>query len=67
LLHRPEDPQHLAERLYELLIDAAKRKRMGNAGRRNVQTGRNAREMAIQTAQVLLAIIRQSRDPGGGD
>jgi glycosyltransferase involved in cell wall biosynthesis len=61
LLHRPEDPQHLAERLHELLIDAERRQRLGNAGRQNVQAGRNAREMAIQTVQVLMAVIGQSR------
>jgi glycosyltransferase involved in cell wall biosynthesis len=61
LLHRPEDPQHLAERLYELLIDAEKRQRLGTAGRDNVRTGRNSREMAIQTVQVLTAVIGRSR------
>jgi glycosyltransferase involved in cell wall biosynthesis len=63
LLHRPEDPQHLAERLHELLIDAERRNRLGNAGRRNVHAGRNAREMAIQTAQALAAVIGHGRTP----
>ncbi|HEY2412999.1 MAG TPA: glycosyltransferase family 4 protein [Pirellulaceae bacterium] len=66
LLHRPEDPQHLAERLHELLIDVEKRQRLGTAGRRNVHTGRNAREMAIQTAQVLAAVIGHGRAPRDG-
>jgi glycosyltransferase involved in cell wall biosynthesis len=61
LLHRPEDPQHLAERLHELLIDVEQRSRLGSAGRRNVQAGRNSREMAVQTIRVLREVIERSR------
>src|SRR5205085_8565822 len=41
LLHRPEDSQHLAERLHELLSDADARTRLANAGRHHVHTRRN--------------------------
>src|SRR5205085_4737401 len=49
LLHRPEDSQHLAERLHELLSDADRRTRLANAGRHHVHTGRNAQIMAAKT------------------
>jgi glycosyltransferase involved in cell wall biosynthesis len=61
LLHRPEDPQHLAQRLHELLSDSQFRQRLADEGNRNVHASRNAREMAIQTAAVLQAAIERNR------
>jgi glycosyltransferase involved in cell wall biosynthesis len=60
LLHRPEDAEHLAQRLHELLIDGNMRQRLADAGRRNVHADRNAREMAIQTVAVLRGVIAES-------
>lgn len=53
LLHRPEDPQHLAERLRELLLDAQKRAELAQTGRQRVLSGRNERFMAKRTVAVL--------------
>jgi glycosyltransferase involved in cell wall biosynthesis len=64
LLHRPEDPQHLAERLHELLIDAERRQKLGAAGQRNVQNARNSRAMAIQTVAVLRSVKDAFRSAG---
>jgi glycosyltransferase involved in cell wall biosynthesis len=61
LLHRPEDPQHLAERLHELLTDADRRARLASAGRHHVHTGRNAEIMAKSTADLLRAVIENRR------
>lgn len=53
LLHRPEDPQHLAERLHSLLTDEQERGRLASRGRQNVLAQRNARRMAERMAHVL--------------
>jgi glycosyltransferase involved in cell wall biosynthesis len=63
LLHRPEDPHHLAERLHELLTDADRRERLASAGRRHVHASRNAQTMAARTVEVLRAAIENSPAP----
>jgi glycosyltransferase involved in cell wall biosynthesis len=63
LLHRPEDPQHLAERLRELLSDSSRRRELGAAGRQAVLASRNHRLMAEQTAAVLSEIVQKRRMP----
>ncbi len=57
LLHRPEDPQHLAERLRDLLVDTTLRLRLGQSGRTAVLNGRNQQSMAERTATVLERIV----------
>jgi glycosyltransferase involved in cell wall biosynthesis len=57
LLHRPEDPQHLAERLHELLSDQNLRSRLASLGRQRVHTSRNARQMALRTEEALRRFI----------
>jgi glycosyltransferase involved in cell wall biosynthesis len=57
LLHRPEDPQHLAERLRELLLDARKMASLGQSGQSAVLASRNQRQMAERTAEVLSRVI----------
>ncbi len=61
LLHRPEDAEHLAARLHEVLSDAKKRQHLANEGRQNVHANRNARAMAIRTLEVLRAAIERNR------
>jgi glycosyltransferase involved in cell wall biosynthesis len=53
VLHRPEDPEHLAERLREMLLDAQKRAELAQTGRQRVLSGRNERIMAERTVAVL--------------
>jgi glycosyltransferase involved in cell wall biosynthesis len=65
LLHRPEDPQHLAERLHELLSDAPQRQRLADRGRRNAHAKRNAAVMAARTVEVLRETIARHGDPVG--
>jgi glycosyltransferase involved in cell wall biosynthesis len=57
LLHRPEDPRHLAERLHELLSDVALRQRLAETGRRNVLAVRSSEVMAERTIDVLRSIV----------
>ncbi len=59
VLHRPEDPQHLAERLHELLLDPDRRRQLGQAGQTAVLATRNPRQMAERTAAVLTRIVNQ--------
>jgi glycosyltransferase involved in cell wall biosynthesis len=61
LLHRPEDPDHLAERLHELLSDANRRQLLATTGQRNVHSARNAETMAARTVQVLRETLERSR------
>ena len=63
LLHRPEDPQDLAERLRELLLDAPRRHELGTAGRQAVLATRNHRVMAERTAAVLSGIVQKRTRP----
>jgi glycosyltransferase involved in cell wall biosynthesis len=63
LLHRPEDPFDLAQRLHELLTDHQRRSQLANAGRHSVLSRRNAQHMASQTARVLAEI---TAGQGGG-
>jgi glycosyltransferase involved in cell wall biosynthesis len=63
LLHRPEDPQDLAQRLHELLTDHQRRSQLAAAGRHCILSRRNAQQMANQTARVLAEI---TAGQGGG-
>ena len=49
VLVRPDDPQHLAETLSNLLSDPARCTELGEAGRQAVLNDRNAEAMAKQT------------------
>jgi glycosyltransferase involved in cell wall biosynthesis len=57
LLHRPEDPQHLAERLHLLLTDEVQWIRLASSGRQNVHTYRSAQVMAQRTVDVLRSVM----------
>lgn len=52
LLHRPEDPQHLAERLYELLTNRDLRQQLALAGQTAVASRRDIRHAAEATVEV---------------
>jgi glycosyltransferase involved in cell wall biosynthesis len=66
LLHRPEDPAHLAARLHELLTDADLRRRLGEMARQAVRTRRSALVMAQATADALREVLRTSAAAGRG-
>jgi glycosyltransferase involved in cell wall biosynthesis len=57
VLHRPEDPQHLAEKLHWLLTDEVQWIRLASNGRQNVHAYRNATAMAERTVEVLQGIL----------
>jgi glycosyltransferase involved in cell wall biosynthesis len=59
LLHRPEDPQHLAEQIRELLLDSERRNQLGRSGQAAVLASRNQRQMAERTAEVLSRVVGQ--------
>ena len=61
LLHRPEDADHLAARLHELLTNEALRNQLAAAGQKNVHRGSNASVMAERTAEVLRAVAERDR------
>jgi len=61
LLHRPEDPQHLADRLHELLSDRGKLVAFGRDGHQAVNEQRSAAAMARRTADVLQSFGEQAR------
>ncbi|MEX2172800.1 MAG: glycosyltransferase family 4 protein [Pirellulaceae bacterium] len=63
LLHRPEDPQHLAERLRELLLDKERLAEFGRTGREAVHANRNQRLMAERTAAVLAGVVKHGQVP----
>jgi glycosyltransferase involved in cell wall biosynthesis len=52
LLHRPEDPQHLAERLHELLTNRNLRQQLLQAGQTAVARRRDIRHAAEATVAV---------------
>jgi glycosyltransferase involved in cell wall biosynthesis len=62
LLHRPGDPQHLAERLHELLTNSELRQRLAQSGRQAVLAKRNAQAMAQRTLEVLAAVASAKHD-----
>ncbi|HZN32611.1 MAG TPA: glycosyltransferase family 4 protein [Pirellulaceae bacterium] len=64
LLHRPEDPQHLAERLHELLANDELRRALAAKGRDSVLVSRSAETMALSTAQALRITIEWHRSRG---
>jgi glycosyltransferase involved in cell wall biosynthesis len=57
LLHRPEDPPHLAERLHELLVHPERRIQLLNKGKSAVLAGRDADTMAKRTLAALSKVI----------
>ena len=61
LLHRPEDAQHLAERLHEVLTNARLRQQLAQTGRARVHATCNAATMAARTVEVLRAAIAGDR------
>jgi glycosyltransferase involved in cell wall biosynthesis len=63
LLHRPEDPQHLAERLHELLSDRQKLKELGYRGQQAVNEQRSAQSMARRTVEVLRTFLTSTKQP----
>jgi len=60
LLHRPNDVQHLAERLHELLTSTQTRQLLATSGRETVHTTGDARTMALRTVEVLRSVIDRS-------
>jgi len=52
ILVRPDDPQHLAETLNNLLSDPSQCKQLGEAGRQSILHDRNAESMAKQTLEL---------------
>lgn len=75
LLHRPEDPVHLAIRLHELLSDPPRRQELGITGRQAVEERRSAAAMAQRTVEVLNQFVHPPqpdeqelpREPGNRD
>ncbi|MFN0020582.1 MAG: glycosyltransferase family 4 protein [Pirellulaceae bacterium] len=57
LLHRPEDPQHLAERLHELLMSPDLRQQLALAGRTAVTSSRDIRHAAEGTVEVYRRVL----------
>jgi glycosyltransferase involved in cell wall biosynthesis len=64
LLHRPEDPQHLAEQLHELLVNGELRQALAAKGRGSVLANRSAETMARNTARELRTAIQRHRSLG---
>ena len=62
LLHRPNDSEHLAERLHELLMNRELFQQLRTRGQQIVHQRRNAHEMAHRTADVLFNVIRCCRE-----
>jgi glycosyltransferase involved in cell wall biosynthesis len=59
LLHRPEDPTHLAERMHELLSRPDVWNQIASTGHRNVLSRRNAIATARATESVMWEVVRQ--------
>jgi glycosyltransferase involved in cell wall biosynthesis len=57
LLHRPEDPEHLAERLHELLINRELREQLASAGQSAVAARRDIRHAAEATLVVYRKLL----------
>lgn len=57
LLHRPEDPEHLAERLHELLINRELREQLARAGQTAVAARRDIRHAAEATLEVYRKLL----------
>ena len=60
LLHQPENPAHLAEKLETLLTDSALRTRLGEQGRAAVHAHFSAERMALETVQVYQNLVPQA-------
>jgi glycosyltransferase involved in cell wall biosynthesis len=63
LLHRPEDPQHLAERLCELLTDRNLRKQLAHVGESAVAAKRDIRHAAEATLEVYRRVLSTGVPP----
>lgn len=59
LLHQPEDPSDLADKLAELLADPERRRTLAADGQSAVLATRNERIMAERTLKVLTRVIEQ--------
>jgi glycosyltransferase involved in cell wall biosynthesis len=57
LLHRPEDPQHLAERLHELLTNRDLRQQLALAGQTAIASRRDIRHAAEATVEVYREVL----------
>jgi glycosyltransferase involved in cell wall biosynthesis len=57
VLHRPEDPRHLAERLHELLTNHELRRQLALAGRTAVAASRDIRHAAEATLGVYRKVL----------
>lgn len=60
LLHRPEDPQHLADRLHELLTSPGLRQQLSLAGQTAVASSRDIRHAAEATVEVYRGLVVRS-------
>jgi glycosyltransferase involved in cell wall biosynthesis len=63
LLHRPEDPIDLSEKLAILLRNAAQRQQMQQQGRTAVHTHFSAERMATETIQVYQQLLQREEQP----
>ena len=59
VLHQPEDPADLADKLAELLTDTQRRRKLAADGQSAVLATRNERVMAERTLQVLQRVIER--------
>ena len=64
LLHRPEDPQHLAERLHELLTNPDLRQQLALAGQTAVTARRDIRHAAEATIVVYRKLWAKESEVG---
>jgi glycosyltransferase involved in cell wall biosynthesis len=61
LLHRPEDPQDLADKLASLLANASLRQELGEKGKTAVHTHFSAHRMADETIQAYQSVFAKAR------
>jgi glycosyltransferase involved in cell wall biosynthesis len=61
LLHRPEDPEHLAQRLHEVLTNPTLQKSLADSGQQYVHATRNAQKMALRTVETLRGYIAPTK------
>jgi glycosyltransferase involved in cell wall biosynthesis len=62
LLHHPEDPQHLAQRLHELLTNPELRKELGERGQAAVRARRTNRVAAAALLEIIESIAPRPRE-----
>ncbi len=61
LLVQTRDPADFAKRLDTLVVNPERRRRLGDAARRRVETVFSARRMAQRTADVYRSLLRADR------